>query len=227
LVQGWGEFGNCMSPMVNNGRVVADGGGSDRDLKFYGYDDLGTTPFVTTTFHTAGNGWYAQNGGRLLIPDVRLISAGEYFWGENPTSGGLNMVNAVRVSLGSVTGDNVRLNVDILAADRADLPLALPRSGPALGVWKVYFPNAENGTKIEELEIRYDHAAARGCVPDLFQYNPGMAGWTKLESVHDPVNHTLTVSAPGGLDVFQAHGQDLQLGHIVAVRPIVNVFLVK
>ena len=118
-VRGWGVC-ELTGFLKNNGIVVADGYGTDRDLDFSAMSSLGANDFA----NTATNGWYARDHGRLLLP---AITAGNpVYWGDVGTQ---DLVNSVKLELtgsGSVTGA-------LLAVDHA---LVNPGLHKPVGVWE-------------------------------------------------------------------------------------------
>ena len=229
LVQGWGEFKNWQSPLINNGLIIADGFGVDRELLFtdnnfmaYGHYFLDNTIPNTST-----NGYYARNGGLLRLPGFYLDGAGDYLWGEALSATELTMVNSVRVKFDTVIGTHVMFNVDIIAPDRTDLP-PLPMRGAVIGLWNINFPNAQiinqwSATTTSELEVRYDHVAARNITPELYQYNPSAKVWTKLETT-SLSNHRLMTT---DVELFNTDGTP-KFSYIAAIRPTSsNVFYMR
>ena len=183
VLQGWGEIHGLMRPIVNNGRIVADGFGEDRELKFTGYNhrDFGHHYFSNSVVNTSANGWYAQNGGLLSPPAIWLENVGipiDYIWGESMGVRQISMVNAMRLRVIDWEGGEGYLNAALFAPDRKDVP-KLPE-GKVIGLWRVDFPGVEK-IMLAEVEIRFDHVAANGAVPGLWQYNPLEKTWAGLD----------------------------------------------
>ena len=228
VLRGWGEVYYFINesgnpPLVNNGQVIADGGGEDHDLKFTGFDHLNHFVLVyakNTLANDNTNGWYARNGGRLLIPGVYVGGAGNCFWGEDSSFGALSMVNSVRVKIDAKYGVHTIFNVQVLAPDRTDIP-PLPNKGSPVGLWYVSFDRAGfPAMQISELEVRYDHVASRGAVPELYQYNPNTTEWVKLTVTAQPGHCVMATD-------FQLFNEN-NLGYIAAIKPQTsNLFYLK
>ena len=90
-------YGNVTAPFTNNGKVFANGNGSDANvLNMSG-------PVLATLLNPGSNGWYAANHGKLVLPSLPITATGtEYDWG-GPSA--MNLVNSVAVNV-----DNGGLN---------------------------------------------------------------------------------------------------------------------
>ncbi|MCL1910033.1 MAG: hypothetical protein FWG05_03755, partial [Kiritimatiellaeota bacterium] len=72
VLRGWGEVDTRYS-FDNNGLVIADGFGGDRELLFTNNER--EEFYVGNTIpNTSTNGWYARNGGKLVLPGIRVPS---------------------------------------------------------------------------------------------------------------------------------------------------------
>ena len=117
------------------GRIIADGDGEDRDLdvtKLTIYNPAGEANATGTA------GWYARNHGRVFFPHGTGVADGAVTIGDNATNEVPVQVNSFRVALTGAT-DGYYLHSALYAADRADLPGALPmaKGDVALGVWRM------------------------------------------------------------------------------------------
>lgn len=177
---GWGSVlatftGDNSIRMVNNGCVIADGEGANRDL------DLHSLASVTNSIPNGPdgtNGWYAVNRGRVLYPRTWILEPNATRnLGEWPSKDELGLVNSVRVTFAGATPRSF-LRGGLCAPDRTDLPEALPAGRPA-GVWqlglyrnnttdeKVYFETAA-------VTFRYDHKHVKASdVLTLYRYENG------------------------------------------------------
>jgi len=150
--RGWGEV-HLNDTLINNGRIVADGYGTDRALSLERFVRVSNT-----VENAAGeaNGWYAQSGGKLTLPGITVAAGdGSYTWGESAGDAEIDLVNSLRFTFTGVAGGGVLTN-SLLAADRADLP-PLPEGFKAVGVWQVRKP-AGLGYGTLGLTFRYDAA---------------------------------------------------------------------
>ncbi|MCX6877683.1 MAG: hypothetical protein NTW21_28315 [Verrucomicrobia bacterium] len=144
-------------PLVNNGRVVADGLGSSRSL------DLSAAAGVLNSFENQvgeRHGWGAENGGRLILPAIPVIPAGLFYnWGESPSGNGefsLDLVNSAQLTFHGLTASG-SLTGSLLATDNASVP-ALPGGYQIIGVWNFDLSTTFAATR---LMFRYDDTLAR------------------------------------------------------------------
>jgi len=154
-IDGYGVIGTT-GAFVNNGKVIADGKGLDRDLDFtsvssvnqdFSANGTGNDGTPQDIANATDNGWYAINRGRLVLPPAS-VSAGSVAvnWGERSTDGNIDLVNSARVDFtGATLGD---LSIALLAADREE---AWP--GAFTCVWDVDFSGSFNSAN---LTFRYD-----------------------------------------------------------------------
>ena len=137
-------YGTVSAAYTNQGKVVADGAGTDRTLAF--------TSAAIGSSNTGGLGWFAQNHGKLTLPSIAVNSATAYNWGGDPTL--LGMVNSVGLNFhGAITPGN--LSISLLSPDRTDVP---PGLVDAVDVWQFDPGTLRFGTV--DLTFRYDDAAA-------------------------------------------------------------------
>ena len=81
------------------GKTTASGFGEDKDLTFTGYAS------IAQTYAGDGvNGWYAEHGGRLVLPSIAVAAGGSTNnLAEVKSAAELDLVNAVRVELVGAT----------------------------------------------------------------------------------------------------------------------------
>ncbi|MCF7854352.1 MAG: hypothetical protein K9N51_06105, partial [Candidatus Pacebacteria bacterium] len=154
VIRGNGYFWGSWADIDMNGRVVADGYGNEETLRL----NFGVT---NTVDNTTDKGWYAVNGGKLLLPDI-TVAAGDSQrnWGEPDTDTTIDMINSLRMEFTDV-GTSGPLTISLLAPDRSDVPTAPAalRGGPVIGVWDI----ADNGSfdfggGSVDLTFRYDNS---------------------------------------------------------------------
>lgn len=157
-VEGYGAI-LMTGTLVNNGRVVADGRGSDANLL-----DMSRFAAVVNLINNAqekgDKGWYATDHGMLLLPPVRVEGPGVYYWGESPSGPGgdadIDLVNSVQLRFTSIDqpGD---LRISLLAPDRGDS--MLPSAARVVGLWDFGFSVPMPSFTVD-LAFRYDDALA-------------------------------------------------------------------
>ena len=188
IVHGWGTW-NCGPNkngfLTNNQLVIADGmdnegNVSERSLTFTCQSYKNTIENITT------NGWYAVNKGKLVMTDQTQTSkAGDsavYVWGEDAgdADGILDLVNSARVSAESVSVKYGKLTGSLYAPNRSDAHIEnLPSGATKVGVWS--FALSGGTCTSFDLELRYDHVAAKGLALTLWRYN-GTA-WEEASNV--------------------------------------------
>lgn len=151
-VRGWGEI-SSRGTLVNNGRVVADGHGQQRELDLSSFDD------VTNTIENpkgGKNGWYAQNGGVVVLPPIKVQpGTHSYNWGESRADTKIDLVNSVQVRLVDqrTTG---RLSISLISTDYA--PVNLPVGSAVYSLWS--FNAAQYTASSADLTVVYDSTAA-------------------------------------------------------------------
>jgi len=168
--RGWG-LSELNGSIRNNGSVVADGYGTDRDLDFSRMAGLQANNLA----NAGGNGWYAQDHGRLLLPPV--TAGNPVYWGELSNQ---DLVNSVKMALtgsGTVTGA-------LLAVDHALVNSGLHKP---VGVWEFAGGSGVTGG---QLTFLYDAARVAAMNVDesrLLVWRHNGASW-------------VNVTAAGGLD---------------------------
>jgi hypothetical protein len=149
---GWGAV-RTTGPIVQNGQIIADGDGLPRTL------DLTTTSGVYNTIENPSsggtNGWYAREGGRLVLPPITITGDRAYNWGETSDDTVIDLVNSVRLTPHGVTSEGL-LSLTLLDPASSEVP-ALPQDTVAIGVWRMI------GTlDLDSLDVlvRYDELLA-------------------------------------------------------------------
>ncbi|HVT89274.1 MAG TPA: RNA polymerase sigma factor [Tepidisphaeraceae bacterium] len=137
-------------PVVQNGKVIADGFGSDRSL------DLSSAQIVVNTIDNSAidgrNGWYARQGGSLLLPAIDVAPDKTFTWGEDQQDTTLDLVNSVRFTPHGQGSGEVKLS--LLDSVDNDAP-ALPGGRQALALWKL---DSSMDMSSIDLLVRYDSA---------------------------------------------------------------------
>jgi hypothetical protein len=205
LVRGWGVWKSGaaanykVNANVNNGLVVADGCGEERDMDFSSYVASADTSSVANAIENAStNGWYAVNKGRLVLGGIDL-SAGEGVgasWGESFGDEEIDLVNSVRFEFFSVTKAG-RLVGKLLAADRSDVP-ALPGGGACVGVWDFSFSGAFDTA---DVQFRHDHSATAGKGLLLKRWDAAAEKWESVATTELP-GHRVEAQGLTSLGLF-------------------------
>jgi hypothetical protein len=136
---------NFTGTLTNNGRVIADGGTLD----------LSSFTAVTSTVQniaangSTNNGWFAINGGKIVLPPVvATVAAPAVNWGENSADATLTLVNSAKVTAHGLSG----------SASFA-INLSDPVYSKFIGAWNVNVTPSGSLTNWD-LALRYDDLAA-------------------------------------------------------------------
>jgi hypothetical protein len=193
LIEGWGGAIGDGGAFVNNGRVIADGGGRDRDLMFLGYGAVTNT--IDNDPAGGRNGWFSRNGGRLFLPKIgTAVGTHTYTWGEDPADPTLDLVNSVRFTLRDALNPG-KVDISLLDKTRADVP-ALPTGHTFIGIWSLDTGLTKPAGGVD-LTVRYDDGLARDLGLSeanlkLWQYDDGQ--WLRINDAsfaRDLANHLL------------------------------------
>ncbi|OGV64726.1 MAG: hypothetical protein A2498_13475 [Lentisphaerae bacterium RIFOXYC12_FULL_60_16] len=212
--RGWSDNGitnrfGLTGPLIQNGRMVADGYGTDRTLNLTGMASLAST---FTNGVAESNGWFAVNRGKLMLPPV-TVSASAANWGEPAADTQPDMINAVRWTFTGATSG--KLSGVLLATDCADVP------GPGqLQMISVHGFTGVSGFTSGAMTLRYDPfaAAARGIAEtDLKCFRWSGSRWQYLESMLDVDNKLIAVGGQTNLGTY-AVGRVLNRGTVFAVQ---------
>jgi fibronectin-binding autotransporter adhesin len=127
--------------LVNNGQVIADGGTLDMSS---------FASVANTVANTGNNGWFATNGGKLMLPPVNVATGtNTYTWGGYGSS---NLVNSLQLTMNNVTAGG-SASIALLAGTNSELPAL--GNGTVVGAWKVTPPGGFTFDSAD-LTVRYD-----------------------------------------------------------------------
>ena len=151
---GWGTVGPA-DTFDQSGQVIADGLGQPRELDL---SDVGLIRNLTD--NVGANGWYARNGGKLVLRELRVLPGTRtYTWGEDPTDPQLDLVNSVRLRVRDAVTTG-KIDIALTSADRGEVP-PLPTGAQIVGLWQMGTTGlVADGT---DLTVRYDD----GLIADL------------------------------------------------------------
>jgi hypothetical protein len=211
VIKGYGTLSGFGFLRVN-GRVIADGYGSDQTLAL----GAGNDPLTNTVDNTTDKGLYAVNGGELTLRNL-TIAAGNSTnnWGESAGDADIDLVNSVRIAY--TGGSSGSLSGSLLATDRSDVPAGLLQP---VGIWDFSSPTFTSAT----LTFRYDHLAVadQGTGTLLVKRHNG-SEWEDVTGSVDTVNRRITttaVSPQGGsnLGAFAVMVLPPPAGTVVVIR---------
>ena len=225
LVHGWGTITITKNHTIrNNGLVVADGEGEERVLSISDTGD--NSVFSNTIENTSTNGWYAIRKGKLSIAmrstSLAAGDSGEFTWGESEFDDTIDLVNSARMTCYAITGRYGIQSItgSIYAADRSDAHIEdLPSAATKVGVWGFTLGGSGSSCTSYDIQLRYDHVAARGNVLTLWHHDG--TSWVRMNgAVWDAENHIVSVNglAPNGstLGLFAVTG--IQPETVVLIR---------
>jgi hypothetical protein len=178
--QGRGTVG-FSGTLTNNGRVIADGGTLDMSS---------FTAVANSIANTTTNGWFAKNGGELVLPAISVIADGAHIWGAD-----MSLVHSTQLTFHGVVGSG-NVSVDLLDAANAGSHNA-GTLGTVMGLWDI----APTGFSMSSFDatFRYDDALAGGNESSLklFEYLGGQ--WTTIPDTLNIGSHTISaVGLTGG-----------------------------
>lgn len=132
VLRGWGQPA-LVGELDNSGVVIADGFGQPRTLDLSRvaatYNSIPNPP-------TGVNGWYARDGGKLVLPAIPVpAGTSRITWGDSPDADSIDLVNAVRITVRDAKHDGL-VTISLLASDRPEVP-TLPAGYEALTIWSV------------------------------------------------------------------------------------------
>jgi hypothetical protein len=181
---GWGSV-NLDGQLQNAGKVIANGYGTDRTMNMSSFSSV-TNPINNTT----DNGWYAQNGGKLLLPNINVSGDTTAYWGE---SGSVDLVNSVSLTFDSEASGS--LTGSLLATDRSDVNTD---GNIFIGVWDFSGPTFTS----VDMAFHYDNALATALgidVDDLQVFHYNGSSWDVLGGTVNAGSSTISVD---GVDSF-------------------------
>jgi hypothetical protein len=208
--RGWGSV-DLSGELLNNGRIIADGYGTDRTL------DLSQFQRVTQTLDEHGienvvladrtrAGWYAVNRGAIRLPPIQVSTGTDaYNWGEDADDASLDLVNSVRITLESISSGGP-LEITLRASDYGVEPG--PPNVDVIGMWDFSLSGSLSFDSAQ-LQFHYDDALA-GTLgideEDLLVYQFRDNTWHALTGSVDPVNNVIIVSDLNVLTRFAVAG---------------------
>jgi hypothetical protein len=195
VIRGYGTL-SAYGLLQVNGRVIADGYGSDQTLAL----GAGNDPLTSTVENTTDRGLYAVNGGKLTLKNLTIASDNSTSnWGEDASDTEIDLVNSARIAFTGSAGGT--LTGSLLATDRTDVPAGLQRS---IGVWQMTSPNFTSAV----LTFRYDDGAlaAQGISEGTIQLQryDGSA-WVDVAVTQDAANNRVTTSPISPIDDGQGY----------------------
>ena len=226
---GWGTVG-LTGTLRNNGYVTADGYGTDRTLDVSSFaaidntidnDEYKLTQDNNFYWGKGGTGWFAVDGGALVLPDVAVSTgAGAYNWGEAAADTDIDLINAVRLDFANVTvGDSV--SISLLASNRTEVS---DSQGTFLGVWTVDATSLAFTTV--DLTVRYDDvlAATLGVAEGdirLYRRDGWNQAWVDVTAAVDTSKNQVTATGVTALGTL-AVGKDIMIpppsGTVVTIK---------
>lgn len=189
-ITGWGSVG-AAEWFDQNGQVVADGEGQEHTL------DLTQVALIKNSMENPAlggtNGWFAQNGGELTWPPMRVKKGrqGTYTIGEEASDPSLDLINSMRLTMHEVTEPGW-LEVSLLALDRSDVP-TLPEGHRFVGVWELTSDGLSVGSM--DVTIRYDELKVmmlnlQEPLLKMWEYRDGE--WQRIPFTLDMPNNLIT-----------------------------------
>ena len=202
LIRGWGSFTNVSESitlrMVNNGQIIADGEGAERDLDF---NLIAVVNNDIPMAFTDTNGWYAVNKGRVLLPRTSqtFVSGQNYCLGDLYTKPVPEMVNSVGFAF--TTDKWAMIRGGFYDAGRSDIPAGLPAHLRPFGVWQIgAFSERVKLTKVSfsgvSLTFRYDHTRLRPTDSSLRLFRHDGTAWVQVGSAAPGGDPLIATDAP-------------------------------
>ena len=199
LVRGWGAIKDFRN-IRNNGVIIADGEGEDRELALNINRHDGRVYNDIENEVSGANGWYAVNKGKLTLrlrtvqnsPAMGLgVTTPVFSWGESEDDDTIDLVNSLRLGFTEATANGI-FSASILATDRSDVP---PLSSAAVvGLWLASFDKAFTSI---DLECRYDHTKLpSGHSVRLLRWDADAAQWKRLPTYESGTHRVKTDALP-------------------------------
>lgn len=200
VIRGHGDF-DLRDVLVNNGKIIADGFGRDRVLDFSSVSGVRNT--VENDVDGA-NGYYAQRGGSLPLPAIKVARDGDYNWGESPDDRIPDLVNSVRVGFNGVTQPG-QAKLALLAPDLARERAAAPDGEIFVGLWK--FDRVGLEASSTDLLVRYDeqiveHIGLSESALSLWAFDGDWEKLTAAETVLDAGRNLIGGTIDGRFEYF-------------------------
>jgi hypothetical protein len=202
VFQGWGQV-NLTGTLCNNDRVIANSWSNetvqaDRDLDMSSFSSITQNTGVPVI---AGEGWFAVNRGRLILPTLNVAAgSGVTNWGEEAADTSIDLINSVAMSFDNVNGGAVA--GALLAADRSDVGLA---GQDIIGVWNFDGSAFDFGSGSVDMTFLYDEALAAELglsEGDLKLYSNVGGSWVELACSIDAAGNLLTAGDLSSFSTF-------------------------
>jgi hypothetical protein len=231
-LRGWGVFTNVSEAitmrMMNNGQIIADGEGTERDL------NLNMIVVVHNDIPNGANGtigWYAVNKGRLFFPrsmstafqanTPATVCCGDHYSKTTP-----ELVNSFGVTItysaAYVSGSRA-IRGGLCAPDRSDIPSGLPAHLRPVGIW---FVGSFNGSKLTPspetfsnttATFRYDHTKLRPTDSSLRLFRHNGSAWIQVGSCLPGGDNR--ISTDGALAPLASGNYNIGWFAVMAVEP--------
>jgi hypothetical protein len=200
-LQGWGTLSGTAYGIMN-GKVIADGYGTDQTLNLTGRVLTNSLP------NTTDKGWYARNHGKLLLAPVAVTAATTYNVGQNPNDAAINLVNSAQLVFTGLAGGG-SLTGAVLAVDRPEASVAESK----VGAWEFGLTSATFASCT--LTIRYDATVLPGRDAEFSLLHWTGSAWVGVPATIDSANHLVTAS------------NLTELGRFMLVYPCGTVFKIR
>ena len=188
--QGYGKV-SFSGTLTNNGRIIADGGVLDMSS----FSAVANTVTNVAANGSTTNGWFAKNGGELILPPVPVTGNGTYVWG-----GDISLVHSVQLVFHGVSGSG-NFSVNLLDAANAQAP-STAGLGTITGLWDI-IPSSLSYSAFDAT-FRYDDALAgvNEASARLFEYSGGQ--WDLISNAPDTIDHLISAVGLSGSGCFAA-----------------------
>ena len=208
--RGYGTFtgGKTKIWIDNSGRIEANGFGEERDLDLTAFRDTyhegyGEIQNLTDNPTDGNNGYFATDGGRLILPSYTGANASNgaaFNWGEPQDDTSIDLINSARVEFTDFSGDHALIG-QLLAPGRSDV------TGSSLNLMSVHdlsLTNPDGAFTDYDLTIRYDHTGLEEGQESLLRlYHFTNGEWLDVTSNLDTTNKLITAE---GLTEFSQFG---------------------
>lgn len=216
-ISGYGKLGTQVwSPSLANsrylhlelaGQVVADGKGSSQTLDMGLYMEVNSETYARTGHGNVcgSNGWYAVNGGRLVMPQYQSVTNGSWCVGDFSMSVAPSFAGSFKVDFAAQPAESY-LHASLYAADHSDVPAGLPTEDKNLCVEDIWRLGYGAGDKESDPTSVVDFGSAditfrfgaRSVKPGktytvaAWRYDVATSQWVKVSSAeYAPANPTI------------------------------------
>lgn len=198
VLRGYGTVtGGSGDDWTVNGKVIADGYGSEETLDFSGLNGA----WGSSAENSDDKGWYAENKGLLRMFDLTLVSSGtelDRSWGESATDADIDRVNSVRFEPGDFAGTgNTYVYGYLYDPTRSDVPtLPLPATY-CRSVHRFRF-HSNRYYDYCDVTIRYDEPSP-SADPDgysVYWMSEGGSSWTEMAMTLDTTKKHISFILP-------------------------------